>query len=151
VFDWFEKPIVHTIWQSIKDFVGGLQVWGKPIVKRAAMKRTEHIDVLLARFPTADPERVAIGARASAYSRDCGCKMGALFLAGALLLVVVYFLWVGAVSFRTGVAGIVFIFVAAVSGKAAGLGLASLKLALLRRSVLQKLQSERSLEHVHMH
>jgi len=109
------------------------------------------IDALLARFSTDDPVRAAIQARANAYSRDCGCKMGALFLVGALLLVVVYFLGVGAVSFRTSVAGIVFIFVAAVSGKAAGLGLASLKLALLRRSVLQKLQNERSLEHVHMH
>ena len=115
------------------------------------MRETESIDALLARFLADDPERVAIQSRVSAYRRDCGCKIGASFLAGALLLVLVYFTLVGRLSLRTGIAAAVFIFVAALSGKTAGLALASLKLALLRRSISRKLRVQGSFEHVHVH
>jgi hypothetical protein len=113
--------------------------------------RTADVDVLLARLPRDDPDRAALQARAAAYSRDCGCAMGAAFLVGSTLLATVYFTLVGGLSVQTAGAGLLFVLLAALAGKASGLGLAAIKLALLRRSIWQRLRTEERFEHVHVH
>jgi hypothetical protein len=116
------------------------------------LKHTTHaVDTLLARLPAEHPEKAALQARAVEYSQECGCTMGAAFLAGALLLALIYLTAVGGFGFRTGVASATFVLVAALSGKLTGLLLATLKLMLLRRSISQKLRHEGSWRHVHVH
>jgi nitrate reductase gamma subunit len=106
---------------------------------------------LLAHLRVDDPERAALQSRAAAYSRDCGCAMGAAFVVGALLLSLSYFTLVAAPSFRTVIVGVVFVLAAALSGKAVGLLLAALKLALLRRSISRKLRAEGCYDDVLVH
>ena len=115
------------------------------------MQDRRAVDVLLARLPADDPEWATLHSRAAAYSTDCGCTMGAAFLAAALLLAVAYFAFAGGLGFRSGLTGLAFVLVAALAGKLAGLLLASLKLALLRRSLSRRLRSEGWSAHVHMH
>jgi hypothetical protein len=115
------------------------------------MRRTAHVDALLARLPADDPDIATLQSRAIAYSQDCGCTMSAAFLAGSLLLALVYFALTGGLSVPTGIAGLLFVLIAALSGKAAGLMLASLKLALLRRLISKRLHSEECFGHVHLH
>ena len=130
------------------------------------MQDRRAVDVLLARLPADDPERATLHSRAAAYSTDCVMHgtpvasrtagpatgtMGAAFLAAALLLAVVYFASAGGLGFRSGLTGLAFVLVAALAGKLAGLLLASLKLALLRRSLSRRLRSEGWSAHVHMH
>jgi hypothetical protein len=116
-----------------------------------AVSRTAHVDALLAHLPADDPDRAALQARATTYSRDCGCTIGAAFLAGSLPLAFAYFTLTGGLSIRRGIAGLLFVLIASLSGKAAGLVLASLKLALLRRSILRKIRAQEYLKHVHVH
>jgi hypothetical protein len=116
-----------------------------------AVSRTAHVDELLARLPADDPDRAALQARATTYSQDCGCTMGVAFLAGSLLLALAYFTSTGDFNARRAIAGLLFVLGAALSGKAAGLVLASLKLALLRRSLLRKIRAQEYLKHVHVH
>jgi VIT1/CCC1 family predicted Fe2+/Mn2+ transporter len=115
------------------------------------MRRRAHVDALLARLPADEPDWAALQSRATAYSQDCGCTMGAAFLAGSLPLALAYVTLTDGLSVRRGIAGVVFVLVAALSGKASGLVLASLKLALLRRSISRRLRAEECFEHVHVH
>jgi VIT1/CCC1 family predicted Fe2+/Mn2+ transporter len=108
------------------------------------------IDALLARLPANDPERATLQARAVAYSKDCGCTMGAAFFAGALLLAVTYLAVAGLELSSCGIA-VAFVFLATVVGKLTGLLVASLKLTFLRRSLSGRLRSERYSAHVHLH
>lgn len=123
-------------------------------VRRSLLATTRgaaSLEVLLARLPADDPNRTALWSRAKTYSQDCGCKMGAAFLAGALVIALMYFIFVAGITPWTGIAGIAFVFLAAILGKTAGLALASLKLMLLRRSISRKLQAEKPFEDVYVH
>ena len=108
------------------------------------------IDALLARLPADDPERAALYARAVAYSTDCGCALGAAFLAGAFVLASIYLAVTGIDLLTCGIA-LAFVFVATAVGKLTGLLVASLKLALLRRSLSRRLRTERYSAYVHVH
>jgi hypothetical protein len=76
--------------------------------------------------------------------------MGAAFLTAALLLTLVYFATIGNVGVQSGIAGVAFVLLASVLGKAAGLLLASVRLALLRWSLARRLERTGP-GHVHMH
>jgi hypothetical protein len=115
------------------------------------MRRTAGVDALLARVPADDPDRVALQSRAAAYSQDCGCRMGAVFLAGSLLVTLASIAKAGGLTVWKGIAGLVFVLIAAMFGKAVGLVLASLKLALLRRSISRRLRAEECFGHVDLH
>jgi hypothetical protein len=115
------------------------------------LRRTALVDGLLARLPADDPDRAALQARTAAYGQECGCTMGAMFLAGSFPLALAYFVLTGGLSVGRSIAGILFLLVAALSGKAVGLALAKLRLALLCQSILRKLRAQERLEHVHLH
>jgi hypothetical protein len=114
------------------------------------MQDRRAIDALLARLPADDPERATLQARAVAYSAECGCKLGATFLAGALVLAVVYLALAGPGLLTCGVA-LAFVFIATIVGKLIGLLVASVKLSFLRWSLSRRLRSERYSAHVHVH
>lgn len=114
------------------------------------MQDRRAIDALLARLPADDPERATLQSRAAAYSTDCGCKVGATFMAGALVLAAVYLAFAG-LGLETCGIGLAFVFVATMVGKLTGLLVASLRLAFLRRSLSRRLRSERYSAYVHVH
>lgn len=116
------------------------------------MKRTTRtVDALLARLPSDDPEKPALQARASGYSRACGCSTGALFLVASTILAAVYFAAGGELAVRTVLAGIGFVLAASLLGKIVGLATATLRLRLLGRSIDRRLRHEGPLGHVHVH
>jgi VIT1/CCC1 family predicted Fe2+/Mn2+ transporter len=108
------------------------------------------IDDLLARLPDG-PERRALQARARAYAGDCGCTTGGAFLVGAVPLALLYVLFTGNHSGVTIIAALVSVIIAGIVGKAFGLALASLKMAMLRWSVSRQLQTGKGDTHVHVH
>ena len=108
------------------------------------------IDVLLAQMPADDAEAAALQWRARAYSQECGCAMGAVFLSASLVLALIYFAATGNLGVRSGMAGVTFVFLASMFGKGAGLVLARSKLALLRWSLARRLQRAGP-RHVYMH
>lgn len=108
--------------------------------RRFAREASCDIDALLAQVPPDDPEKVGLQARARSHGQECGCAMGGFFLTGAVLLTVTYFATIGELRVRTGVGGVVFVFLAAGVGKLTGLLVASVKLLLLRRSLARKVQ-----------
>lgn len=79
-------------------------------------------------------------ARARAAGRDCGCKLGGFFLAGALLLTPVYFVATRDLSIRAALASVAFVFGAAVGGKLIGLTLAWARLVSLHRTLTRRLR-----------
>jgi hypothetical protein len=101
-----------------------------------------EIDRLLAKVPPDDPAKAMFQARARAYSRECGCKLGGIFLAVSWVLGLAYFAARGELGLRTGIASFIFAVFASVLGKLTGLLLASVRLALLRRSLSKNLQQE---------
>jgi hypothetical protein len=108
------------------------------------------IDVLLAQMPAGDAEAAALHARARAYSQECGCAMGAIFLSVSLVLALIYLATTGGLGVRTGIVGVMFVFLASMLGKMTGLVLARAKLARLRWSLARRLQGT-SPRHVYMH
>ena len=96
------------------------------------------MDALLAAWPPDDPERAALQARARKYGRECGCALGGAFATAALVGAAVY-LAAGHLGVATAAASVLLVFVAAGSGKLLGLLLASLRLVLLRRSLVRRL------------
>jgi hypothetical protein len=98
------------------------------------------VDGLLQRLPADDPQRRALQARARAAVRECGCKLGGLFLGGALLLTPVYVIATRDFSIWSGVRSVAFVFGAAVAGKLIGLALAWARLVLLHRTLLRTLR-----------
>jgi hypothetical protein len=82
--------------------------------------------------------------RAKTYRDDCGCSMGSVFLAGALVVLTVRGLfctspvqghWPAAFVRCAGI-----VFVAGVVGKAAGIGLARVRLGLLNRQLRRRFE-----------
>jgi hypothetical protein len=96
---------------------------------------SQDIDWLLRQFPSDDPQRASYQKRAIAYQSDCGCSMGAAFMVGSILGVAIAF----AVDHRIALVRIVLamatVLLATAVGKAVGLAVARLRLALLRRKI----------------
>jgi hypothetical protein len=119
--------------------------------RRFMRETTRAIDALLARLPAGDPRRARAQRLALKYNRDCGCGVGALALGAAIPLTCAYLALTG-VTLVSVAAGIAFDFGATLAGKAMGLALATVRLALLRRSLartpgLQRLE----VGHVDLH
>lgn len=97
-----------------------------------------RIDVLLARMAVDDPQREVFQRRAIAYHRDCGCAMGGAFMVVTAALVVLDVLFVHRFSLEHALVGTAAVFVAAALGKAFGLGLAAMRLVVLRRTIVAR-------------
>jgi hypothetical protein len=108
------------------------------------------VDALLAQMPAGEADRATLQGRARAYSQECGCAMGALFLTAALALALIHLATAADLGVGSVVASVVLIFIASALGKATGLALAALKLALLRWSLARRVQRMGS-THVYMH
>ena len=121
-----------------------------PVPAWSRARTAELVDELLARLPGDDPERREAQARAGAYSRDCGCGLGGAFLGGAVLLVAGYVAATGDLGARTLLGSVLALFLAASLGKLTGILVASVRLALLHRSLARHLRRGRS-GHVHVH
>lgn len=86
--------------------------------------------------------------RIKAFSNDCGCAMGAAFMVGALILLFAYGFLLngfGGSHLLAGVlGGIAFVFCASIAGKLTGIGLARIRLGLLRRRlrIMYKLKGD---------
>ena len=76
-------------------------------------------------------------ARATKYSKECGCGTSAAFVGGALVLAFIYVATLG--HFHTAALAPSFLFVlgAGLVGKVLGLSYGAIRLALLRRSLRQ--------------
>jgi hypothetical protein len=96
-------------------------------------------------------ERAEVQRRRARYHRDCGCAMGGAFMVAALLTSAVYI--VVTARFAIGVigAGIGFVIVCSLLGKAFGLLVASVRLGLLRRSLARRARRTREESHVYVH
>lgn len=101
--------------------------------RRRYMRRTVlAVDSLLA--PRADAEGRVLRARARAYARDCGCAMGGAFMLAGLLVSAAWLATSGIGVARALLAGALILGATAL-GKATGLLIATVRLALLRRSI----------------
>lgn len=103
------------------------------------MKLASRVGALALRLPDADPEKSRIRAKAAALSGECGCQLSGLFLLGALIVSVAYFVLGNALTPTAVLAALGFVFVAAGAGKAIGLAAAHVRLRLLHRTVLHRL------------
>jgi hypothetical protein len=89
-------------------------------------------------FPNDEPERLRYVDAVKKYRNECGCAMGARFLAAAIAIAAIdFFLWP---DFSIGVVkkilwAALLIFTSTIAGKFAGIGLARIRLALLYKSL----------------
>ena len=106
------------------------------------MARTSAaIGELVKKLDLEPSERVDVQGRVARYNRDCGCAVGGVFMVAALLAVIAYLAYLAVdASFAIAVvgAGIAFVFLCSLLGKAVGLAVASLRLELLRRSLSRR-------------
>jgi hypothetical protein len=120
--------------------------------RRRFMARTSAtIDELVTQLALKPSERADVQTRMARYNRDCGCAMGGAFMVAALLTSAVYI--VVTARFAIGVigAGIGFVVVCSLLGKAFGLVVASVRLGLLRRSLARRARRTREESHVYVH
>lgn len=108
------------------------------IVNRS-MRLASRVDALAVRLSEGDPQKTELRSRIAALDNECGCTMAGIFLAVAVGLAAVYFVMAGGPSFSSGLLAGGFIFGAAIVGKATGLGVAQLRLLLLRRLLTTRL------------
>jgi hypothetical protein len=108
------------------------------------------VDLLAAQLPDADSRRAELRSRIVTLGQECGCAMGGVFLAGAAVLTIAYFLATGLPSVGSGVLAIGSVFVASLLGKLVGLGVARVKLLAIRHALTSRLSSF-EVEHVHLH
>jgi hypothetical protein len=120
--------------------------------RRRFMARTSAtIGELANRLALEPSERAGVQTRMTRYNRDCGCAMGGAFMVAALLTSAVCI--VVTARFAIGVigAGIGFVVVCSMLGKALGLVVASIRLGLLRRSLVRRARRAREESHVYVH
>ena len=120
--------------------------------RRQFMARTSAtIGELVTQLALEPAERADVQTRVGRYNRDCGCAMGGAFMVAALLTSAVYI--VVTARFAIGVigAGIGFVVVCSLLGKAFGLVMASVRLGLLRRSLARRARRTREESHVYVH
>ena len=103
---------------------------------------TVKIGNLLNSFPTDREERSRYLENAKQYSTECGCSLGAKFLATSFGVFMIYVF----LSNDFGIAslvkyillGTVFVFTSGIAGKLIGIGVARIKLVLLYRDLVGK-------------
>lgn len=107
-------------------------------------------DAMAAKLPDGDPWTAEIRSRIARLASECGCTMGGIFLAAAMAAAVAYFVITAALDFGSMLLAIGFVFGASVVGKFVGLGVARIRLLLLRRALSARRTSIEA-THVHMH
>jgi hypothetical protein len=113
-------------------------------------RSTGHIDILQ-RLWRALPEETdklrPYVEKVKSYRNECGCAMGGVFLIGSLLLLVVDGLFfngiIGGHWLTTALRGTAFAFGASIAGKATGIGVARIRLALMYRELRIRYDTER--------
>jgi hypothetical protein len=98
----------------------------------------------------AEPRIEELRARLASLASECGCTMGGIFLAIALVAAVLYFLIRGGLGLQSGLAAAGLIFLASVAGKLVGLGAARIRMVRLRRMLTARLTAAEE-SHVHVH
>jgi FtsH-binding integral membrane protein len=109
-------------------------------------KASLRIEQLLESFPREREEILVYVNRTKKYANECGCSLGATFLATATGVVIVYAFYFN----RFGVSGIgriilwgiPFVLAASIVGKLIGIGVARIRLVLLYRHVIAKYHLE---------
>lgn len=99
------------------------------------------VDALARQLPDDDPRRGELRARIAALANDCGCTMGGVFLVGAGLLAVAWFvaggrLGIGEMALAGGL-----VVLASFIGKGIGLALARVRLLWMRRVLTARLRA----------
>src|SRR3989442_4638199 len=96
------------------------------------------IEELLNSFPNDEPERLRYVDEVKKYRNECGCAMGARFLAVAITIAAIdFFLAPDLVSgvIRKVLLATLFIFTATITGKFTGIGIARIRLAFLYKAL----------------
>ena len=99
---------------------------------------------------SAEPRVDELRARLATLAGECGCTMGGIFLAIALVVAVLYFLAKGGLGLQSGLAALGLVFLASIIGKLVGIGAARLRMARLRRILAARLTAVEA-SHVHVH
>jgi hypothetical protein len=120
--------------------------------RRRFMARTSAaIDQLVGQLALESSERSDVQARTARYNRECGCSLGGLFMVAALLAAVAFIVVTADFSIGVAGAGIAFVIVTSLLGKVLGLVVASVRLGMLRRSLLRRVRRVRGEGHVYVH
>jgi hypothetical protein len=120
--------------------------------RRQFMARTSAaIDALVTELALTPSEQAGVKTRMARYNRDCGCAMGGVFLTAALLTCVAYIAVTADFAIGAIGAGIGFVMVSSLLGKAVGLVVASVRLGLLRRWLSRSARRTRGESHVYVH
>jgi len=113
-------------------------------------KLASSVDALAAGLPDGDPVKAALRARAVTLGQECGCAMAGAFLAGAALLAVGHFVFLGKLTPGLAAAAIGLVFATAAVGKVVGVAVSRLRLLALRRTISRRLAASEG-RHVHVH
>ncbi len=101
-----------------------------------------QIENLLSFYPNEREELLPYIEKAKQYSTECGCAMGARFLAAAFGIFLIYFISVHNYGFvnilKQWGLGMLFIFVSSILGKFIGIALARIRLELLYHQLLTR-------------
>jgi hypothetical protein len=120
--------------------------------RRRSMARTSvAIDQLVGQLALESSERSDVQARMARYNRECGCSLGGLFMVAALLAAFAYIVVSADFSIGAAGAGIAFVIVSSLLGKALGLAVASVRLEMLRRSLSRRVRRLPGEDHVYVH
>lgn len=108
------------------------------------------IDQLVGQLALESSERSDLRARMARYSRECGCSLGGLFMLAALLVAFVYIVVTADFSIGAAGAGIAFVVISSLLGKAFELVVASVRLEMLRCSLSRRVRRPGG-SHVYVH
>jgi hypothetical protein len=109
---------------------------------QGAIRSTRNVGVLEQLWRALPDEREKLRPyveKAKSYRNECGCAMGGIFLIGALALLILDGLSFHGISgggwLARALCGSAFVFGASILGKAIGIGVARMRLALVYRKV----------------
>ena len=97
-----------------------------------------------------EPRVEQLRARLATLAAECGCTMGGVFLALALVAAILYFLVRGSLGLQSGLAALGLIILASIVGKLVGIGAARIRMVKLRRMLAARLTTIEE-SHVHLH
>jgi hypothetical protein len=107
------------------------------------MSSIREVERLLVELPAGDTERAELRAQANRYATECGCRAGGFFLAVSIVLVPAWILVTGNFGARTLAEGAAVVLAATVVGKAGGMLVGRVRLALLRASLARRVSRAR--------
>lgn len=114
-------------------------------------RKSVAIGQLVGQLALESSERSDVQARMARYNRECGCSLGGLFMVAALITAIAYIVVTADFSIAAAGAGIAFVVVSLLLGKALGLVVASVRLEMLRRSLSRRVRRRTGGSHVYVH